>query len=96
MVKGVNKNVIEVNSTGSEMFEKIVFYVSPKFSGLGAKSLEKATDEIEKTLLLTSESGNSLRLRVKNKEKRRKIIMICGASSVLLSLIVLGLFKLLF
>ena len=52
MVKGVNKNVIEVNSTGSEMFEKIVFYVSPKFSGLGAKSLEKATDEIEKTLLL--------------------------------------------
>ena len=96
MVKGVNKNVIEVNNTGSEMFEKIVFYVSPKFSCLGAKSLEKATDEIEKTLIMTSNSGNALRLRVKNKQKRKKIIMICGLSLAVISLLSVGIYKLFF
>ena len=29
MVKGVNKTVIEVNNTGSKVFDRIVFYVSP-------------------------------------------------------------------
>ena len=96
MVKGVNKNVIEVNNTGSEMFEKIVFYVSPKFSCLGAKSLEKATDEIEKTLIMTSSSGNALRLRVKNKQKRKRIIIICGFSVAAISLLGLGIYKLFF
>ncbi len=96
MVKGVNKNVIEVNNTGSEMFEKIVFYVSPKFSCLGAKSLEKATDEIEKTLIMTSNSGNALRLRVKNKEKRKKTIMICGFSIAVILLLGVGIYKLFF
>ena len=96
MVKGVNKNVIEVNNTGSEMFEKIVFYVSPKFSCLGAKSLERATDEIEKTLIMTADGGNSLRLRVKNRQRRKKIIMICGLSLALISVLGVGICKLLF
>ena len=36
MVKGVNKTVIEVNNTGSKIFEKIVFYVSPQYGNLNA------------------------------------------------------------
>lgn len=42
MVKGVNKTVIEVNNTGSRVFEKIVFYVSPECSNLSAKNLNRA------------------------------------------------------
>ena len=42
MVKGVNKTVIEVNDTGSRLFEKIVFYVTPEYGTLSAKQLKKA------------------------------------------------------
>ena len=42
MVKGVNKTVIEVNDTGSRLFEKIVFYVTPEYGNLNAKQLRKA------------------------------------------------------
>ena len=42
MVKGVSKTVIEVNNTGSKLFEKIVFYVTPEFGNLNAKQLKKA------------------------------------------------------
>ena len=42
MVKGVNKTVIEVNNTGSKVFDKVVFYVSPSCSNLSAKNLRRA------------------------------------------------------
>ncbi len=42
MVKGVNKTIIEVNNTGSRLFEKIVFYVTPEYGNLNAKQLRKA------------------------------------------------------
>ena len=46
MVKGVNKTVIEVNDTGSKVFEKIVLYISPEFSNLGTKQLSKAVSSL--------------------------------------------------
>lgn len=85
MVKGVNKSIIEVNNTGSEMFEKIVFYVSPKFSSLSSKSLQMATNEIENTLLLSCSSADSLRDRIKYKNKKKRIIV---CSSIIFSLCV--------
>jgi hypothetical protein len=42
MVKGVSKTIIEVNNTGSRLFEKIVFYVTPEYGNLSAKQLKKA------------------------------------------------------
>lgn len=46
MVKGVNKTVIEINDTGSKVFEKVVFYVSPKYSTLTAKQLSRAAQNL--------------------------------------------------
>lgn len=42
MVKGVNKTVIEVNNTGSKVFDRVVFYVSPSCSNMSAKNLRRA------------------------------------------------------
>ncbi len=42
MVKGVSKTIIEVNNTGSKLFEKIVFYVTPEYGNLNAKQLKRA------------------------------------------------------
>ena len=39
MVKGVNKTVIEINDTGSVMFDKVVLFVSPQYGNISTKRL---------------------------------------------------------
>lgn len=34
MIKGVNRKVVEVNETGSEYFEKIIFFVRPEYASV--------------------------------------------------------------
>lgn len=83
MVKGVNKTVIEVNDTGSKVFEKIVFYVSPQYGNLNAKVLSKAATEI--SLGLDSyPKKKTLRRRA---QIRRRIIIMSAVSLILLSVI---------
>ena len=40
MIKGVNKVIIEVNDTKSDIFEKAVFYVRPEFSNKSQAKLQ--------------------------------------------------------
>lgn len=43
MIKGVNRQVVEVSQTDSVYFERILFFVKPEYYGLGeAKLKEKA------------------------------------------------------
>ncbi len=34
MIKGINRQVVEVKDTGNECFEKILFFVKPEYAGL--------------------------------------------------------------
>lgn len=83
MVKGVNKTVIEVNDTGSKVFEKIVFYVSPQYGNLNARALSRAANEISLGLECYPRK-KSLRQRMKIK---RRILIISAVSLVLLAVI---------
>lgn len=81
MVKGVNKTVIEVNDTGSKMFEKIVFYVTPQYGTLSAKQLRRAAREFSFSFSEPSPDRTpSLRKRIKNKKKKKAVIF--GATTV--------------
>ena len=85
MVKGVSKTIIEVNNTGSKLFEKIVFYVTPEYGNLNAKQLKRAAANFSFNYDNTFTNRN-LRKRVKRK-KIIKAVAISGSSL----LIVLGL-----
>ena len=61
MVKGVSKTIIEVNDTGSRLFEKIVFYVTPEYGNLNAKQLKRAASNF--SFHYTEKKLNSLRHR---------------------------------
>lgn len=64
MIKGVNKQVVEINETGNEYFEKAIFFVRPEYSGLGEGKLrEKAQNAIDKT----ARAPNGKYKRAKNK-----------------------------
>lgn len=34
MIKGINRQVVEVKDTGNDCFEKILFFVKPEYAGM--------------------------------------------------------------
>ena len=83
MVKGVSKTVIVVNNTGSKLFEKIFFYVTPEYGTLSAKQLKKAASNFSFNYDDSAPKA-ALRRRIKRKRQIRALIL---ASSLLLALI---------
>lgn len=82
MVKGVSKTVIVVNNTGSKLFEKIVFYVTPEYGNLNAKQLKKAASEFS----FNYEYSPAKNLRKRYKRKLNvKFLCILGVGLVLLT-----------
>ena len=46
MIKGVNKQVVDVTESDSAYFERVLFFVKPEFSGLGEGALRKKADAL--------------------------------------------------
>ena len=65
MIKGVNRQVVEVAETGSDYFEKALFFVNPKYYGMTVGKLR------EKAQTLMNSAGAPPRTR--NGSKRSKI-----------------------
>jgi len=82
MVKGVNKTIIEVNNTGSKVFDRIVFYVSPSCGNLNAKHLNKAMQNFTFQFDERAVRGyKSLRQR----RLMRRRIFICGVAATVVT-----------
>ena len=70
MEKGVNKQVLEIHETGSDYFEKAMFFVKPEYSTLGEKKLTASASELLKNPICVPRSRkerqkNGLLLAVK-------------------------------
>lgn len=85
MLKGVNRQVVEVADTGSDYFERALFFVNPKYYGLTDGKLR------EKAQGLVSSAGAPPKTKAKEKTSRVKtaiaIIASAAAGSVLTLLI---------
>ena len=46
MIKGINKQILEVTNTESPYFEKIIFFVRPTSNPVGEKTLENEAKKI--------------------------------------------------
>ncbi len=90
MVKGVNKTVIEVNNTGSKVFDRIVFYVSPACSNLNAKSLKRAVQGF--TFQLDERAGRGYTaLRKRHLRRKRMLFILFSATALALATLVTAL-----
>ncbi len=70
MLKGVNKQVLEINETQNGFFEKAIFFVKPEYSGMGEGRLkESARKEIESAGKPPVRSYKYKRERMKNTVK---------------------------
>lgn len=86
MVKGVSKTIIEVNNTGSKLFEKIVFYVTPEYGNLSAKQLKRAATEFSFNYDSAIPKNTALRKRCKRK-RNIKLLAVCGAILTLAAIV---------
>ena len=76
MLKGVNRQVLEVNRPDSRYFERVLFIVKPEFTSLGAAKLLKEAQAL-------AEHGSPVPPRIRAKENKEKKLY---AAIVLLSL----------
>ncbi|WP_164172646.1 hypothetical protein [Ruminococcus flavefaciens] len=63
MVKGVNKNIIEINNPDSLYFEKAVLYVKPNVTVFPEVLKRKETERLLNRLLPDTRTGKNRRIR---------------------------------
>ncbi len=72
MIKGVNKQVLEINETGNGFFEKAIFFVKPEYSGMSEGKLrEKAFSEMDGICSLP-------RLKKVKNNSKKNYFLLCG------------------
>ncbi len=65
MIKGVNHQVVEVNDTTCEYFERIIFFVKPEYSFVSEGKIRERAGKI----------ANSTTLPPPSKKSRRTVIL---------------------
>lgn len=89
MVKGVNKTVIEINDTGNELFEKIILYVSPRYSGMSALKIRNAAaKELGKINGDIKTDKKSLRQMMNIRRKRRRLITVAALLGIAVTAVI--------
>ncbi|MBP3391003.1 MAG: hypothetical protein J6L58_04865 [Clostridia bacterium] len=76
MVKGVNKQIIEINDTGSKYFEKVLLFVVPGKKDLPNELLQKRAKEYVVELSKNITPALSIREQVMKKRAKRRLIVI--------------------
>ncbi|MBQ8029513.1 MAG: hypothetical protein IJ262_08945 [Clostridia bacterium] len=49
MIKGINRQVVEVSETGCDYFEKIMFFVKPEYASLSESRLKETAGKIARS-----------------------------------------------
>lgn len=64
MIKGINKQILEVTNTDSPYFEKIIFFVRPEGQKINEGELKREAEKISTTLTRPPKSKLTLRQRL--------------------------------
>ena len=73
MVKGVNRQVVELTQTDCEFFERVVFFIKPEFSATSEGTLR------ERAGLIANSAGLPPVSRLKRNRRRNAIKLGCAA-----------------
>lgn len=66
MIKGVNHQVVEVNDTSCEYFERIIFFVKPEYSFLSEGKIREKAGKIASTATLPPPAKKGRKLNIKS------------------------------
>lgn len=85
MIRGISKRIIEINDTGSDFFEKAVFFIKPD-TDKSDKALKNEADKIISAYfsnIMPTESFGYLRVNDKKRKLSNKKILITFLIAVL-------------
>ncbi|MBR5774512.1 MAG: hypothetical protein IKY44_06650 [Clostridia bacterium] len=77
MIKGVNRQIVEVNQTESDYFERIIFIVRPEYKAACASVLKGEADKLSQDAIDSIEA-----LPKRKKSKILPIIKLLSAAGV--------------
>lgn len=86
MIKGVNKQIIEVSDTKSEYFEKVLFFVKPRYYGEGQSKLTADARRYISEYTAPEAFKNGY-LRKCDKRRRRITALICALGLISVALV---------
>lgn len=98
MIKGVNKQIIEINDMNNKVFEKAVLYVRPEYSEMSESKLRSSADKFAKEVSgwdLWQITSQQPKPKVKSRAGKRQIIISFVATGIMLAAVVLVLLKVL-
>ena len=72
MIRGINRQVVEVKETGSEYFEKIMFFVKPEYASVNEGKIR------ERASLIAGNLENQPPATKLKKDRKTEIIKIVG------------------
>ncbi len=78
MLKGVNRQVVEISHPESAYFEKVLFFVKPEFSGVSEAKIRGKADE----LIKEAASPPVHRNKTKKKDRLKLVMELSGAAAV--------------
>ena len=74
MIKGINKNVIEVSDVESVYYDKAILFIKPQFADIGQEMLEVEAKKILGNIDVTSS------IKSKRRMFEKAMIIICTAA----------------
>lgn len=80
MVKGVNRQIIEINDTGNRHFERVLLFVSAGSSDLTESQLQEKAQEYLQKISPEFKNMPSLRQRCTKRSNRRKALIVSAVA----------------
>lgn len=82
MLKGVNRQVLEVNRPDSRYFERVMFVVKPEFSRLNAAKLLKEAEHVA-----GCHTGAPPLQRIHVRRQKQLVVLVCILAAAVCALI---------
>ncbi|MBE6773270.1 MAG: hypothetical protein E7544_03495 [Ruminococcaceae bacterium] len=76
MIKGINRQVVEVKDTGNDCFEKILFFIKPEYVGLSEGKIRERAGLVTK--IATSPPPTKLRKSRINEYLKAGALLLAG------------------
>ncbi len=83
MVKGVNKQIIEINDTGNKYFERVLLFVSPGKKDLPGELLQTKAKDYVVDFSKNFHETVPLREQIRKKRARKRAFLIAGGVATL-------------
>ncbi|MBQ2676864.1 MAG: hypothetical protein IJF54_05665 [Clostridia bacterium] len=84
MIKGVNKNIIEVANTGNRYFDKAILFVKPRYNTETTHKLEDEARQYLKSVGIPSNIKKGARQKLYKTKKLRKLLTFIAVGVVAL------------